>query len=186
MSAVLEHVDAVGLDPGEPVLAVFSEIVADIGSRITAEIRQAGQVEAARLQKAIAHMRDSIRQEVAGELREEFEARFHQSMEVAKSEFADKVHSLTASLEREKSELHHEVAAARKQATEVYAELLARRSELEHLNREIASMLEDPDIELSKIMRHKGLVTELSAYVRGLQYLSGEVVTETLTPAASA
>jgi hypothetical protein len=159
-------------DLSDPVVQVVSDIISDIRARISAEVNWAGQSESPRLREALAAMRESVRAELCESLRDEFEARFRESMEIAKHQFKEKLRDVTADAEEEQNRLREEVAATRKRAAEISAELLGKESELEHMNRETPSMLEDPDIDLSRIMRHKAMVTELSAYVMGLKFLS--------------
>jgi chromosome segregation ATPase len=84
----------------------------------------------------------------------------------------DLVSDLISRLREEVDRLREEVSAVRKHTAEVSAELSIKESELENLNGKIAAMLEDPAAELATIMRHRGLVLELSAYIKGLRYLS--------------
>jgi hypothetical protein len=158
----------------DPVLAVVSDLVSDIRARITAEVIWAGTAESPRLREALAVMRESVRTELCESLRSEFEARFRESMEIAKRQFKEKLQTATACAEEEGNRLREEIAASRKCTAEIAAEILSKESELEHMNRETASMLEDTEIDLSRIMRHKAQVTELGAYLKGLKFLSGE------------
>jgi hypothetical protein len=175
MSTTLEQttLESTG-DLSGPVLQVVSDIISDIRARISAEVNRAGQSESPRLREALAAMRESVRAELCESLRDEFEARFRESMEIAKRQFKEKLRDAMADAEKEQNRLREEVAATRERAAEISAELLSKESELEHMNRETPSMLEDPDIDLARIMRHKAMVTELSAYVKGLQYNSDE------------
>ena len=163
-------------DCSEPVLQVISDLISDAAARILTEMRMAELSEASPLREALHAMRESVRREVSDSLRDEFEARFRESMEVTRREFNDTLQETIASLQEERDRLREELTTARKQAAEISGELADRQSELEHLNREIATMLEDPTIDLSKIIRYKGLVTELRAYIKGLQYVSYDAV----------
>jgi hypothetical protein len=161
-------------DPSDPVLHAVSDLISDIRAKVVAELTWAGQAESPRLRDAIAAMRESIRGELCEKLRSEFETRFHESMEIAKRQFMEKLLQATASAEDERNRLREEITANRKRAAEISAELLSKQSELEHMNRETPAMLENPDIDLAKIVHHKAIITELSAYLKGLKYLSGE------------
>ncbi len=120
-------------------------------------------------------VRESLRNEVSENLHNEFESRFRESMELAKSQFKQKLEEETARFEEERSRLQQEVAAHRRNAADIAAELVSKQAELDPFNPETAEMLEDPDVELSKLVRNKVSITELSAYVRGLQYLADKM-----------
>ena len=177
MSAPKTTLDAIAPEPEsaptDPVIQAFSDFVSDIGARIANELRSAEQFQAARLLETLAALRDSVRRELSENLREEFESRFRESMAAAKQQFTEKLQEASARLEEERSQFLGEIDTARRRASEISAELISKQSELEHLNRETAKMVEDPNIELSKIIRHNAKISELKAYVQGLHYLAG-------------
>src|ERR1700688_3969197 len=141
MSTTLEQttLESTG-DLSGPVLQVLSDIISDIRARISAEVNWAGQSESPRLRDALAAMRESVRAELCESLRDEFEARFRESMEIAKRQFKEKLRDAMADAEKERNRLREEVAATRERAAEISAELLSKESELEHMNRETPSM----------------------------------------------
>ncbi len=159
-------------DPNAAVVDAVAELISDLGTRIAAEMSRIQQDQGPKLQEALAAFRESVRQELAGKMRDEFETRFRESMDVSKRQFAQKLQEAAASVEQERNQMQEEISAARKRAMEISAELIGKQSELEHMNRETASMVEDPNIELSKIIRHNAVVSELAAYIRGLQFLA--------------
>ena len=64
---------------------------------------------------------------------------------------------------------------ARQAKSSLRAELVARQAELAHLERETAAMLENPEVEISRVIRNNALVAELRSYVKGLQFQVGPV-----------
>ena len=150
-------------------------LVSDIGTRISAELSRAEQAIAPRLEGALAVRYEAMRCELSDILREEFEIRFHESMNEAKRQFSEKLQEASATLEEERNKLNEEIAAARNRTRELSEELTIKQSELERLSREAASMIDDPDVELSRLIRHNSMVNDVKAYIRGLQFQSGDL-----------
>ena len=122
--------------------------------------------------EAVGSMGETMLMEMRDSMRADFEIRFRESIETAARQFNEKLEETVAKFEAERVELYREVSESRKRASEIAAELIAVQAQLDHLNRETAAMLEDPNSELAAIMRHKSQMIELSAYLKGVQYLS--------------
>jgi predicted nuclease with TOPRIM domain len=75
------------------------------------------------------------------------------------------------------SRLEREVQATREQLigrlTEVEREITRVSTLLESVSSEIAAMIDDPNAELSKVMRKKGEESVLRSYLDGLKFAAG-------------
>jgi hypothetical protein len=131
-------------------------------SELFSEIKKAEAAHVDKLQQSFSEVRAALR----AELSDEFEARFQRSMELAKEQFNQQV-------EQSAIELEEEYKQSRQLKSGVRAELVAKQAELEHLERETAAMLENPEVEISRVIRNNTLVAELRSYIRGLQYQIG-------------
>lgn len=131
-------------------------------SELFSEIKKAEAAHVDKLQQSFSEVRAALR----SELSDEFETRFQRSMELAKDQFNQQVQQST-------SELEGEFKQSRQLKSSVRAELVAKQAELEHLERETAAMLENPEVEISRVIRNNTLVAELRSYIRGLQYQVG-------------
>jgi len=138
------------------------EVVLSCVSDLFSEIKKAEAAHVDKLQQAFSEVRATLR----SELSDEFELRFQHSMELAKEQFNLQVQESAAELEQEFKQ-------TRQLKSGVRAELVARQAELEHLERETAAMLENPEVEISRVIRNNTLVAELRSYIRGLQYHLG-------------
>ncbi len=141
---------------------LLPEVVVTSVSALFSDIEKAEDAHLERLRQSFA----SIRGDLRTELSKEFELRFQKSMELAKEEFNQQV-------QESLKESDEEFRQSRNQKNNVRAELIAKRAELDHLERETEAMLENPEVEISRVIRNSTLVAELRAYVRGLQYLAG-------------
>ena len=131
-------------------------------SDLFSDIKKAEDAHLDKLRQSFSEVRAALR----SELSDEFELRFQQSMELAKEQFNQQVQQSAA-------ELEEEFKHGRQLKSNVRAELVAKQAELDHLERETAAMLENPDVEISRVIRNNALVAELRSYVRGLQYQVG-------------
>ena len=128
-------------------------------SELFSEIKKAEDAHLDKLRQSFSEVRSALR----SELSDEFELRFQQSMELAKDQFNQQV-------QQSEAELEGEFKQSRQLKSNVRAELVAKQAELAHLERETAAMLENPDVEISRVIRNNAQVAELRSYVRGLQY----------------
>jgi hypothetical protein len=152
------------LKPGSPKVTEtpLPDSVLSCVSELFSEIKKAEAAHVDKLQQSFSEVRLALR----AELSDEFERRFQRSMELAKEQFNRQV-------EQSAAELEAEFKQARQLKGGVRAELVAKQAELDHLERETAAMLENPEVEISRVIRNNALVAELRSYIRGLQYQAG-------------
>lgn len=128
-------------------------------SELFSEIKLAEDAHLDKLRQSFSEVRAALR----AELSDEFEARFQHSMELAKQQFNQQVQQAAV-------EMEEEFKHTRQLKSGVRAELVAKRAELDHLERETAAMLENPEVEISRVIRNNTLVAELRSYIKGLQF----------------
>jgi hypothetical protein len=126
------------------------------------EIKKAEDAHLDKLRQSFSEVRAALR----SELSDEFEVRFQRSMELAKEQFNQQVQQAAA-------EVEEEFKHTRQRKSGVRAELVAKQAELDHLERETAAMLENPEVEISRVIRNNTLVAELRSYIKGLQFQAG-------------
>src|SRR5688572_985694 len=140
------------------------ESVLSCVSELFSEIKKAEAAHVDKLQQSFSEVRAELR----AELSDEFELRFQRSMELAKEQFNQQV-------QQSAEEMAAEFKQTRQMKSSVRAELVAKQAELDHLERETAAMLENPEVEISRVIRNNTLVAELRSYIKGLQYQTGAV-----------
>ena len=141
-----------------PLPESFVTCVSDLFS----EIKKVEDAHLDKLRQSFSEVRASLR----AELSDEFEVRFQKSMALAKEQFNQQIQQSAA-------ELEVEFKQNRLVKSGVRAELIAKQAELDHLEGETAAMLENPEVEISRVIRNNSLVAELRSYIRGLQFQVG-------------
>jgi hypothetical protein len=158
----------------EVVSKCVSDLFSSISFKVATEIRSAEEGHAEALRQALEAVRDGVRRELTDAIRLEFDERFRQEVELAKEQFIRKFDEKAGELLTERSDSRAELLEFRKRMGQVAAELTGKEAELAHLDRETASMIEDPDVEISKIIRNNTTLTEIKCYIRGLQFQMGK------------
>lgn len=149
-------------NPQKTTEIALPESVLSCVSELFSEIKKAEAAHVDKLQQSFSEVRTVLRTELS----DEFELRFQRSMELAKEQFSQQAQQSGAELEAEFKQ-------TRQLKSSVRAELVAKQAELEHLERETAAMLENPEVEISRVIRNNALVSELKSYIRGLHYQTG-------------
>jgi iron-sulfur cluster repair protein YtfE (RIC family) len=133
------------------------------------EMQRAMQKESqARLEREI----QATRQQVAKSLQTEFQNRLAQEVQATRDE-------MTSRLETEfQTRLEREIEATREQllprVTDVQKEITRVAAQLEAVTTEIVQMLDDPNAELSRVMRKKAEESILRSYLDGLKFAAGK------------
>jgi len=136
----------------EPLSSLSVEL-----SRISAEIQSINSGFQSQLHQAILDTQTSMHAQ--------FEARLQ-------GEFAAARERLEAEIRASiRKEFEGAVEAQEKKWSDVQREIERTNVQMEAVASEILLMLDDPEIELSRVMRKKSEQAELKAYMQGLQYL---------------
>jgi len=139
----------------DPLLQMFLEFTSDVQRRLLSEMQSAMKAHEPKFQAVYSELRDSVHRELQQKLDEEVDIRLRQEMQ-------------------EQMQLRDKLAT----------ELSNKEAEYESMNRETTEMIENPDVEIAKIVRRTARQRELKAYIRGLKYQQGdeeESRTETTT-----
>ncbi|MBI2150723.1 MAG: hypothetical protein HYU27_08995 [Acidobacteria bacterium] len=128
--------------------------------RISAEIQSINSGFQAQMQQAFAEAR--------AEIENQYRIRFDKAMEELREQLRSVIKDdLQKEFDRElRSRISH--------LAEVQKEIQRVAAQLESVAKEIAAMLDDPSIELSKVMRKRTEQAELKAYLEGLRFSIGE------------
>jgi hypothetical protein len=132
-------------DSPDRLLGTLHELTADVQRRISAELQNAVEAHAGKFQEVYIKMREAVATEVRESLWQEFQIQLHRSME-----------------------------DVRQRDNAIAEELNRKETEFENMNRETAAMIEDPDVEIAKVIQRNVKQSELQAYIRGLRYSLGK------------
>lgn len=138
-------------------------------TRISAEIQSINSGFQAGLQQAITDVRAAIENH--------YKQRFEQAIANVRKEVREEL--LIEFRAEFRAELERRVAGL----SNVRQEIERVAEQLEGVTKEITAMLDDPSIELSRVMRKRTEQAELKAYLNGLRYSIGD---ETKTKSAGA
>ena len=130
-------------------LSRISEEIQSINSGFQAQMRQAFAEARTTLQNHYRALFDKSIEEIREQLRIDIKEELRKDFEV---------------------ELQNRIA----NMGDVQKEIERVLAQLEGITKEIAAMLDDPSIELSKVMRKRTEQAELKAYLDGLRYSIGE------------
>jgi iron-sulfur cluster repair protein YtfE (RIC family) len=129
-------------------------------SRISAEIQSINSGFQAGMQQAIVDARVAIEKEYQGRL----EKAMDQIREQLRSEVHDEL----------KKAFEFELQERIARLNDVRAEVERVSGQLEVVTKEITTMLDDPSIDLSRVMQKRKEQAELKAYLDGLRFSIGE------------
>ena len=131
-------------------------------SRISAEIQSINSGFQAQMQQSLA--------KTSAALENQYRAQFEQSMHELREQVAIQVREeLRAKFE---AELERHYAHATDVQKEIQQEITRVTALLHGVAREIAAMLDDPSIELSRLMRKRTEQAELKSYLEGLRFVT--------------
>jgi len=129
-------------------------------TRISAEIQSINSGFQEKMQETIALLRDEIEND------------YRMRMEKRLSELRQQIRT---ELEGElRKEFDAELKARAGHADQIQKEIERVLAQIQSVTREIAAMLDDPSIELSRVMRKRTEQAELKAYLDGLLFSAGE------------
>jgi len=128
--------------------------------RISAEIQSINSGFQAQMEQVVAQVRESIENE--------YRARMEKSL----GEVREQIRNETE--EELRKNFEAELHARIEHLAEVQKEIERVRAEIEGVTKEITAMLDDPSIELSRVMRKRTEQAELKAYLDGLRFSIGD------------
>ena len=129
-------------------------------TRISAEIQSINSGFQEKMQETVALMRD----EIENDYRTRMEKRISELREQIRAELEGEL----------RKEFDAELKARTGQSDLVQKEIERVLGQIQGVSKEIAAMLDDASIELSKVMRKRTEQTELKAYLDGLRFSLGQ------------
>ena len=146
-------------DPLVEALSLF----ASESSGIAARIQELERSHLERMETAAAKLRDQI----AAHLQNQHRAEFQSGIQVLREEFEERLRLATAQWEAERQSLLNQ---ARHPNSSKLAQVEQTEATLQALQQKIQAMLNDPTVELSRVMQEKARQQHLQAYLKGLKF----------------
>jgi flagellar biosynthesis/type III secretory pathway protein FliH len=128
--------------------------------RISAEIQSINSGFQAQMEQVVAQVRESIE----NEYRERMERSLAEAREQIRNETEEELRK------NFEAELHARI----EHLAEAQKEIERVRTQIEGVTKEITAMLDDPSVELSRVMRKRTVQAELKAYLDGLRFSIGD------------
>jgi hypothetical protein len=153
------------------VLEPLKHLAVDL-NRITEAVAKVENGHVGNLRTAIARFRETLMTEVQGIIKKDGDAQMKTAMLIVREEFDAHIQATTAEFQAEKERLTKELDELKRggSSEELQAEIDRTSRILSEIAEEMARMLEDPDIELAKVVKENAAQNELRAYMRGLMY----------------
>lgn len=136
---------------------------------------QLGEIAASILQLKRSHLQqmENAASELVSDLQNRHQAQYDTGIQILREGFEESLRSATAQWEAERQLLQDEIERLRRQtSSELTQEVTQTEAALEALQQKIGDMLDDPDVELSRVMQEKARQQELQAYLKGLKFNS--------------
>jgi hypothetical protein len=154
----------------------MSRLIAEIRGQVmaTADLQDTEIACAPMIQSLYTNLRDAVRQELEASIREESEARLQESLGKLREQFMQKIERAGVELEIERRRIREGAGNSHQRDNAIMEELRIKESELDVMTVELTSMIENPEIEIDKMIKHNASMEELKAYVRGLRFQIGE------------
>ena len=162
----------------DPFVEPLSVLASELG-RIAAEIQAVECSHLEKMEAAAAELRSRFRDQMAGELRKQVECEFQTEIQTMRADFEEAMRSATVEWEAQHQSLLKEVEELRKPSDRrsdrraLEMELAQTGTALAELQRDIQTLLEDSNGDLSQIMRKNARCVELQAYIKGLTFKAG-------------
>ena len=155
-------------DPFVEPLAFLSSELTGIATAIqTIETRYLN-----RLQNAAAEIRKTLNEEITAERQRQFDYQLQEGLQIVRDQFEERFRGAAQDWQAEREKLMGEVESLRQYSStqEVLKEITQTEAALGELKKEIDSVLDAPDVELSGIIRKNAKLVEMRAYLRGLSF----------------
>ena len=142
--------------------------------RLAEEFRQLESRHADRIAAAAREAEESLGRSITERLNEEFDSKLETGVRMIREQMEERFETARSEWDTERKRLLAEIedlgrlgdVGKLREETKVTEEALAR------IAKDIESMVEDPNIKLSELMRRNSEQAELRAYLRGLHFRS--------------
>jgi hypothetical protein len=132
-------------DSPDQLLSTLREFTEEVQSGIFAQLQSTLAAQAPKFQEIYTKMREAVAIELRESLRQEFQRELQRSLD--------------SSAQRDNA---------------IQEELNRKEAEFDDMNRETIAMIEDPDVEIAKVIQRNVKQSELQAYIKGLRYSLGQ------------
>jgi hypothetical protein len=151
--------------PADPLVEPLSQLATEL-TRIAAEIQAVECSHLERMEAAAAELRKQVEEEVQAQVASVY------------SSFEDKMRSAAAEWQAERAALLNQLEQSRSRKPSNDAgradEVAQTQAALALLDRDTQALLDDPNGDLSQIMRKNAQKSELLAYLKGLTFTASQ------------
>jgi hypothetical protein len=153
----------------EPLSLLMSEL-----TEIAARIESVHKSHSVRVEAAAVQLRESITERVTSDLRQRLDCDFQEAARVIRTEFEERMRVASDQWTVERKSFLLEIATLRKSdRRELSTEIAQSEAALKEIRTGIETMVNDPSVAISKLVRAKAREGELAAYLKGLNFKAG-------------
>ncbi len=159
--------DVVELTSGpqpDPFVEALSLLASEL-SGIAARIQELERAHLERMETAAAKLREQI----AVDLKNQHRVELQSGIQVIREEYEQQLRLATAQWEAERQSLSQNLARHRN-SSKLSQEVEQTEATLETLQETIQTMLDNPTVDLSRVMQEKARQQQLQAYLKGLKF----------------
>jgi DNA repair ATPase RecN len=148
----------------DPFVEALSLLASEL-SGIAVRIQELERSHLERMETAAAKLREQI----AADLKNQQRAELQSGIQVIQEQYEQRLRLATAQWEVERQALSEDVARHRN-LSKVAQEVEQTEAALEGLQKNIQAMLDNPTVDLSRVMQENARQQQLQAYLRGLKF----------------
>jgi hypothetical protein len=160
----------------EPLSLLMSEL-----TEIASRIENVHKSHSERVEAAAGQLRELLTEQITRELRQRLDCEFQEAAAVMRAEHEDRMRAAKADWASERNALQSEITVLRKNADrELTTEITQSEAALDQVRVSIHTMVNDPSVAISKLVRANAREGELAAYLKGLKFKADKVDAPTL------
>ena len=148
----------------DPFVEALSLLASEL-SGISARIQQLERSHFERMETAAAKLREQI----TADLKNQHRAEIQSGIQIIREQYEQRLRSAAAQWEAERQSLSEDLARQRN-SSKVAQEVKQTEAALEELQKEIQAMLDNPTVDLSRVMQESARQQQLQAYLKGLKF----------------
>ena len=148
----------------DPFVEALSLLASEL-SGISARIQQLERSHFERMETAAAKLREQI----TADLKNQHRAEIQSGIQIIREQYEQRLRSAAAQWEAERQSLSEDLARQRN-SSKLSQEVEQTEATLETLQETIQTMLDNPTVDLSRVMQEKARQQQLQAYLKGLKF----------------
>ena len=150
----------------EPLSLLMSEL-----TEIATRIECVHKSHAARIEAAAVQLRADITEQVTSDLRQQLDIEFQEAARVIRTDFEERMRIAADQWAVERKSLLQEIASLHNtDRRALSSEIAQSEAALTQVRSTIETMVNDPSVAISKLVRAKARAGELAAYLKGLNF----------------